>query len=349
MRWLHGLLIVLVSIATSFVTANASAEGKLKVGDKAPALSVSGWLNGSGPSSFDPTKVYVVEFWATWCGPCKVSIPHLNELHNELAGKVTIIGVSNEKQEVVKPFVDAKGASMAYLVAVDDSNKTSEAWMKAAGQDGIPCAFIVGRDNRIAYIGHPMDERFEKTLKAVVAGRFDPAAEAKGRPHLEAARRAAKVKNFKDASLHYDNAIAADPKSFAWVAGEKYKMILNDEKNSKAAAAYGQTVLQTFASDPSALGDFAIMILTDQDIKDRDTALAEAAGKAMVAAGNKSDPAMLDRLATIQFNTGKVAEAVDTQMEAWMVASPGDKAAYKLRLDAYRAAMNRKSAEAKVH
>ncbi len=38
-----------------------------------------------------------------------------------------------------------------------------------------------------------------------------------------------------------------------------------------------------------------------------------------------------------------------TQMEAWMVASPGDKAAYKLRLDAYRAAMNRKSAEAKVH
>jgi hypothetical protein len=234
-------------------------------------------------------------------------------------------------------------------VAIDDSNKTSEAWMQAAGQNGIPCAFIVGRDNRVAFIGHPLDDQFEKTLKAVVAGRFDPAADAKGRPHLEAARRAAKVKNFKDAGLHYDNAIAADPKSFAWVAGEKYKMLLNDEKSPKAAAAYGQTVLQTFASDPIALGAFGVMILTDPDIKDRDTALAEAAGKAMMASGNKTDPDILDRLAVIQFNTGKVAEAVDTQMEAWMVAGPADKAAYKLRLDAYRAALSRKSAEAKVH
>jgi thiol-disulfide isomerase/thioredoxin len=52
----------------------------LKVGDRAPALKVARWLQGDAVTKFEPGKVYVVEFWATWCGPCIRQMPHLAEL-----------------------------------------------------------------------------------------------------------------------------------------------------------------------------------------------------------------------------------------------------------------------------
>lgn len=347
MRIVHAILVLAAVLAA--VTADTLAQSKkLGVGDKAPALSVGTWMNGTGPASFDPNKVYVVEFWATWCGPCKRAIPHLNELHQRLSGKgVTIIGVSNEKAQVVEPFVKAKGSGMAYLVAVDDNNKTTQSWLEAAGQKGIPCSFIVGRDNRIAYIGHPMDDEFERVLKAVASGRYDPSAEKKGRPSVEAARRAAGLRNFKDAGLHYDAAIATDPKTFSWVGLERYKMHLLKERSPQHAAAYGRAYLEAFSSDGIALGDLAVMIVSDTEITERDLELAQAAANAMVAVSGRTDPAVLDRLAAVQFHTGSVDQAVDTQMEAWMAASASEKASFKQRLDAYRAAANRKAPEAR--
>lgn len=348
MRILHALAAVTVVLAT--VAASAFGQSaKLAVGDKAPPMHVSQWINGSALTGFDPNKVYVVEFWATWCGPCKRAIPHLNELHQKLSGRgVTIIGVSNEKVDVVMPFVQAKGSGMSYTVAVDDSNKTTAAWMEAAGQKGIPCSFIVGKDNRIAYIGHPMDDEFERILRAVASGRFDPSADKKGRPFVDAARRASNVKNFRDAAQHYASAVQVDPKTFSWAGLERYKMHLLKERNPQAAAAYGTSYIETFAGDGIALGDFAVMIVSDTEITDRDYALAEAAAAAMIATAGRTDPQILDRLATVQFHTGKVQEAIDTQLEAWMAASAADKSAFKLRLDAYRAAANRKSGEAKL-
>src|SRR6266568_1760611 len=52
----------------------------LKPGDLAPALTVTKWLQGRPVPKFEPGGVYVVEFWATWCGPCIAFMPHLAEL-----------------------------------------------------------------------------------------------------------------------------------------------------------------------------------------------------------------------------------------------------------------------------
>src|SRR5258707_7964049 len=68
-------------------------EPSLKVGDPAPKLKADKWLQGSEVTEFAADKVYVVEFWATWCGPCIVMMPHMSEMQAEFKDKgVTFIG-----------------------------------------------------------------------------------------------------------------------------------------------------------------------------------------------------------------------------------------------------------------
>jgi thiol-disulfide isomerase/thioredoxin len=145
----------------------------LKVGDSAPALKVSKWLQGQEVKSFEPGKVYVVEFWATWCGPCIAFMPHLAELQTQYKSEgVTIIGFTardpNNPEKQVAAFVKKRGPKLKYTFAYDDNRTTYDAWMQAAGRTGIPCTFVVDKTGRIAYVGHPM--YLGVVLPKVVAG-----------------------------------------------------------------------------------------------------------------------------------------------------------------------------------
>src|SRR5262245_23837473 len=66
----------------------------IKVGDAGPPLKATKWLHGTEVKEFKKDHVYVVEFWATWCGPCIVMMPHMGELQNQFKGSVTFIGYS---------------------------------------------------------------------------------------------------------------------------------------------------------------------------------------------------------------------------------------------------------------
>src|SRR5262245_22325947 len=73
---------------------------KLMVGDAARAIKVAKWIQGEAVSSFEKGKVYVVEFWASWCGPCKVSIPHLNEIHLKFKDRgLVVMGIAIREDE----------------------------------------------------------------------------------------------------------------------------------------------------------------------------------------------------------------------------------------------------------
>ena len=152
---------LLLTIAGVFAAGVISAcAGGLKAGDPAPKLETGKFVQGAEVKSLETGKVYVIEFWATWCGPCRASIPHLNELakKNESKGLVVIgQNVFEQKESGVAPFVKKMGAQMTYRVALDKNGKMANNWMKAAGQNSIPCAFVVGKDGKIAWIGHPMN------------------------------------------------------------------------------------------------------------------------------------------------------------------------------------------------
>jgi thiol-disulfide isomerase/thioredoxin len=144
-----------------------AASQHAKLGDAAQPLTGLEWVKG-GPVEMKPGTVYVVEFWATWCPPCRVSIPHLTELQRKYKDKnLVIVGISTEKLSVVKPFVEQKGGEMEYAVAVDTTGAVSKGYMDAFSRNTIPTAFVVGDDGKLVWVGHPMDNMdavLEKTL-----------------------------------------------------------------------------------------------------------------------------------------------------------------------------------------
>lgn len=170
----------ILSVAVAFGMACMSLAAPRQVlmpGDPAPELRVSQWIKGDPIARFEKGQVYVVELWATWCGPCRRSVPHLTELAKKHGKDVVIIGIS--VREVgddivggVRRFVAEMGDRMQYHVAVDSADKgTERLWQDAALRRGIPVAFIVGKDGRLAWIGHPMV--MADPLQRVIEGNFD--------------------------------------------------------------------------------------------------------------------------------------------------------------------------------
>ena len=164
-------------------------DGALTIGSKAPALDIEHWVSdGNGAfqaiTEFAADKVYVVEFWATWCGPCVNSMPHLAELQEQYKDSVQIISISDEDLDTVNGFLerpysseDAEGPktyaelTSAYCLTTDPDRSTGQAYMEAAGQNGIPACFLVGKTGLIEWIGHPM--RLDQVLPQVIEGSWD--------------------------------------------------------------------------------------------------------------------------------------------------------------------------------
>ncbi len=141
-------LIALTSVALTFFASMALAEDPtLVIGSPAPKLSVKEFVKGEPVKQFDKDKIYVVEFWATWCAPCRTSIPHLTALQ-KLYPKATFIGVSvfEEEPSEVAGFVKEMGEKMDYRVATDSVPEKADArdgkmatdWMKAAKRPASP-------------------------------------------------------------------------------------------------------------------------------------------------------------------------------------------------------------------
>jgi thiol-disulfide isomerase/thioredoxin len=195
------------------------------VGKPAPEIQAAYWLNSQALALAGLRgKIVVVEFWATWCPPCRASIPHLIEMNHKFAGKgVVFISLTDEDRKTVEPF--AKTMKMDY--AVGGGSKTSGVY----GVTGIPHAFIVDPSGTVAWEGHPMaglDRALEDQLKKTPPSRMAPRDQATAPAPMDRVAKAIDSDTLdrwsaKFRHWHYwpDHVVPADPKieGFAGIQG----------------------------------------------------------------------------------------------------------------------------------
>jgi thiol-disulfide isomerase/thioredoxin len=204
----------------------------LIVGSPAPPLTVTAWLHGQ-PTVIEPSRVTVLEFWATWCGPCLRAMPHLHELAVKYGPQgVSVITVSTLDQygntrEAVEQYILETAHAYALNFAFCETTAMYEDWMLAAGMSSIPTSIVVDKAGRIAFIGSPED--LESVLPRVIAETWNGVTDARLLVDSQS-KFATLIKQVDDAgntaSLKIDAAAAADVRLNAY-----------DEACRKAATA----------------------------------------------------------------------------------------------------------------
>lgn len=325
-------------VAMLFVLFSAQVEAaKLSVGDPAPKLNVKQFVKGQPVSKFEKGKIYVVEFWATWCGPCIQTIPHVTKLQ-KMYKNVTFIGVSvwESDQSKVVPFVKNMGPKMDYRVAMDSVPAGQEGskgfmsvnWMQAAGQNGIPAAFIVDKETRVAWIGHPA--QMDEPLEQIVAGKFDISkakakaeirnkTEAKLRAIAPELNKAIQAKDHARVVSLVNAAIAETPALEEQLAMLKF-VTLRELGKDDEAARYGSKLADGIIKDNAMSLNQLAWLVVDPDAKKKPTAeLVKAALKAALRADELTkgkEAAIADTLAKAYYDNGQVDKAVSTQERA---------------------------------
>jgi len=285
-------------------------QAKPSLGGPAPKITGLTWIKG-GPVKIKKGTVYVVEFWTTWCPPCKYTIPHLTELQKKYKDKVTIIGISNEPVSTVQPFVKAKAETMDYNVAVDTEGIASKNYMMAFGETGIPTAFVIDKKGRLVWIGHPLGG-LDDVLEKIVEDKFD--FEQYQKDLAEAKEKYERL--MKNCIAYFEKIKSAGPKDIEGI---------------------GSRIIQD--ADAQTLNSFAWEILTRVEKPKRDYSLAVQAAEKANLLTNGENPEVLDTYALALFESAlhQIQQAVQLQQKAVNLTadSPMVQAEMKKTLEKY--------------
>jgi thiol-disulfide isomerase/thioredoxin len=145
-----------------FIAVSASAQekqlwAKSFLGKKPPEFVVEKWLT---PQPDTKGKFVLIDFWATWCGPCRKAIPELNAFQKKFGDKLVVIGVSDESESAVQKLADPK---IEYASAIDPQARMK----KALEVKGIPHCIIIDPDGIVRWEGFPFLNGYELTDKVV--------------------------------------------------------------------------------------------------------------------------------------------------------------------------------------
>jgi thiol-disulfide isomerase/thioredoxin len=350
--------LVIAAVMIPIWTTAAVAQEGLKVGDPAPKLEVKEFIKGDAVARLEKGKVYVIEFWATWCPPCRAAIPHLTKLQQQHKD-VIFIGVSayEHNQKEVKPFVESMGDRMDYRVALDvvpegrepKDGTMARTWMTAAEQWFVPRAFIVNADGKIAWIGHP--GKLDEPLGQIIAGKFDLKAAAaayqtaKLEESLLSVLRKARQSGDPNVLLEIVNtAIGVDAKLEEKLGLLKFEVLAVQEAEFDHAHQYGKLLVEGPLKNHASRLDVLARSIVDSDAKKANAkfvAVALQAARRADELKQRKDPAIADTLAKAYFASGDVNTAIRTQQRAIKLAksTPHEKdKGFQERLEQYKKA-----------
>lgn len=261
-----------------------------QIGMKAPEIQVSHWIHGE-KVNFSEDNIIVLEFWATWCNPCREAIPEISRIQKLFKDKnVTIIGVSDEPKETVERFVKKHKSKFAYHVAVSNDGYLHKNYLKTFGVSGIPHAFVINKERKIIWDGHPQDG-LEEVLHKVVGGKF----------------------TVKDAIAHKESKKKAIEHLEAM---QDYLISVSTKGENKENLEAVEKVIIKAKDNPHILNHFAWLILTHPQLeKKRNVKLALKAAEAAHVA-ERNNPNISDTLARALFMNGKINRAIKMQEAA---------------------------------
>ena len=138
--------------------ADAEAPKTLKIGDASPKIWVSGWWKEKVPAPREKGKVYVVDFWASWCPPCREAMPHLIDMADKYGDYADFIAISTDRDSrAAAQFLNSLPAETKIYFALDKNRQSWRDWATAAGRTTIPTTFVLDEDGKVFWIGHTME------------------------------------------------------------------------------------------------------------------------------------------------------------------------------------------------
>lgn len=154
------LLALCLSISTVY-SQESNGEKRLWaksfLNEKAPDLVVEQWLTAKPETT---GKFILIDFWATWCGPCRKLIPELNGFQKKFAKNLVVIGISKETLETVTAF---KEPLLEYASAID----TKAIMYNTLDIKGIPHCILIDPKGIVRWEGFPLLENYELTEKTI--------------------------------------------------------------------------------------------------------------------------------------------------------------------------------------
>jgi thiol-disulfide isomerase/thioredoxin len=170
------MIIKILFITALFIlTSNIYSQSGAKIGDKAPAMTVEEWLKGDPVNTFESGKVYLVEFWGTWCSPCIANIPHLSEIKKKYStdGLIVIGAATHEFDGRAKldDFMTRRGSEIEYRVAYDSDLSMQSDWdgVSSGSDFRLPICFLVNKSGNIVFVGHPSDKSLEELIAKTIS------------------------------------------------------------------------------------------------------------------------------------------------------------------------------------
>ncbi len=330
----------------------ADETGMLLPGHPAPLLKDVTWLQGDAVSAWQPGHVYVLDFWATWCGPCKKAIPHMDQIADTRGqDNVHIIGVAIWPRPTMVPtpdFIKEKGDAMSYGICEDIEGQTAATFMAPTGSNGIPTCMVVGKTGQLEWIGNPLSPpgAMDEALDQVVAGTWDTQAFAElFRARHEAEFKATRIQEQLGQATEGEDwpAVARlanelfelDTRTYGSAGVMSYEALLR-AKDVEQAALYGRKLVASFSQVPQALNSLAWTVVDPEATREQpDLELALSAAELANSLTEAGDFSILDTLARVVFLKGDGARARELQQKAVDLAPDAAKAELQVRLKEY--------------